>query len=98
MNLLDGINDTEDELYTFDSIIATEDKDNALEALNDLREYWLNHLPLSVKDGLKIVKVLEKELKDKENKLTIISEILVDISKGNYSDLKVAIEEIREVL
>lgn len=61
MNLLDGINDTEDELYTFDSIIATEDKDNALEALNDLREYWLNHLPLSVKDGLKIVKVLEKE-------------------------------------
>lgn len=63
MRLLDGINDKEDELYTFDSVIATEDKDNALEALNDLREYWLNHLPLSVKDGLKIVKVLEKEHK-----------------------------------
>ena len=41
---------------------------------------------------------IEKELKDKENKLSIISEILVDISKGNYSDLKVAIKEIREAL
>ena len=27
-----------------------------------LKEYWLNHLPLSVKDGLRIVKVLEKKL------------------------------------
>lgn len=41
---------------------------------------------------------IEKELKDKENKLSIISEILVDISKGNYADLNDAINEIREVL
>lgn len=41
---------------------------------------------------------IEKELRDQRKKLTIISEILVDISKGNYSDLKVAIKEIREVL
>ena len=42
--------------------------------------------------------IIEKELKDNENKLALICEILVDVSKGNYSDLKVAIEEIREVL
>ena len=42
--------------------------------------------------------IIERELKDNENKLAIISEILVDISKGNYSDLNIAIEEIREVL
>lgn len=44
------------------------------------------------------VNAIEKELRDQRKKLTIISEILVDISKGNYSDLKVAIKEIREVL
>ena len=36
MRLLDGINDTEDELYTFDSIIETEVKDTSLEALEKL--------------------------------------------------------------
>lgn len=41
---------------------------------------------------------IEKELRDQRKKLTIIGEILVDISKGNYSDLKDAIKEIREVL
>ena len=41
---------------------------------------------------------IEKELKEKENKLSIISEILVDISKGNYADLNDAINEIREAL
>lgn len=46
-----------------------------LEALKELREYWLNHLPLSVKDGLRIVKVLEKEVKT----LDIIKEKRVNI-------------------
>lgn len=43
--------------------IRTKDEDTALEALNKLREYWLNHLPLSVNAGLRIVEVLEKEHK-----------------------------------
>lgn len=46
----------------------------------------------------KQVDIIEKDLKEKEIKLSLISEILVDISKGNYSDLKDAIKEIREVL
>ena len=34
-----------------------------LKATEKLKEYWLNHLPLSVNQGLKIVSTLEKELK-----------------------------------
>lgn len=37
MRLLDGINDTEDELYTFDSIIETKTV-KGLEALYDAKE------------------------------------------------------------
>lgn len=37
MRLLDGINDTEDELYTFDSIMETEVKYNGLDALEDIK-------------------------------------------------------------
>ena len=46
-----------------------------LEALKELKEYWLNHLPLSAKNGLRIVKVLEKEVKT----LDIIKEKRVNI-------------------
>ena len=53
---------------------------------------------MTVEKAEKLRQTIEQELKDKENKLAIISEILVDISKGNYSDLNIAIEEIREVL
>lgn len=54
---------------------------------------------VSVKqDNKQDYNIIEKELRDNENKLAIICDILVDVSKGNYSDLKVAIEEIREVL
>ena len=70
-----------------------------LEALKELKQSCKTHMGTMVyilqEDKFEII---EKELKDKETKLSIISEILVDISKGNYSDLKVAIEEIREVL
>ena len=46
-----------------------------LKAIKKLKEYWLNHLPLSVRQGLKIVSTLEKELKA----LEIIKEKEVDI-------------------
>ena len=99
MNLLDGINDTEDELYTFDSIIETKGRYDALAALKDLKEACATHMGRMVyilqEDKFEAI---EKELKDNENKLSMICDVLVDVSKGNYSDLKVAIEEIREVL
>ena len=37
-------------------------------------------------------------LKANKKKLDVIGEILVDVSKGNYADLSVAIDEIRKVL
>ena len=43
-------------------------------------------------------KIIETALKTNKKKLDVIGEILVDISKGNYADLNVAIDEIREVL
>ena len=48
-----------------------------LKVLSELKEYWLNHLPLSVKDGLRIVKVLEKELIESEKKDLILLLLLI---------------------
>ena len=42
--------------------------------------------------------IIETTLKNQKRKLDLIGEILVDVSKGNYSDLDDAINEIREVL
>lgn len=65
--------------------------------LEALKEYRSQQQGVNVYAD-KYLDIIEKELKDQRKRLTIISEILVDISKGNYSDLKVAIKEIREVL
>ena len=69
---------------------------------DDLQHYTMvekdSALASQIRYDLEQFENIEKELKDQRKKLTIISEILVDISKGNYSDLKIAIEEIREVL
>ena len=69
---------------------------------DDLQHYTMvekdSALASQIKYDLEQFENIERELKDQRKKLTIISEILVDISKGNYSDLKVAIKEIREVL
>ncbi len=43
-------------------------------------------------------KIIETTLKTNKKKLDAIGEILVNISKGNYSDLYIATDEIREVL
>lgn len=56
---------------------------DSLEALKELKEYWLNHLPLSVKDGLRIVKVLEEEIKEKEEYIKALEIIFKYISIGN---------------
>ena len=37
-----------------------------LEELGRLKQYWNNEIPLSHRDGLKIVSNIEKELKDYE--------------------------------
>lgn len=42
--------------------------------------------------------IIETALITNKRKLDVISEILVDVSKGNYADLNDAINEIREVL
>lgn len=42
--------------------------------------------------------IIENTLKNQKRKLDLISEVLVDVSKGNYADLNDAINEIREVL
>lgn len=42
-------------------------------------------------------KIVETALTTNDRKLAMIDEILVDISKGNYADLNVAIDKIREV-
>ena len=34
--------------------------------LNKLREYWLNHVPLSVKDGLNITSRLDKVIDERD--------------------------------
>ena len=39
MRLLDGINDTEDELYTFDSIIESKTTSSSLEELKRIKNY-----------------------------------------------------------
>lgn len=68
-----------------------------LEALKYLKENKRKHWLDNDKSN-ECLNDIEKELKDQRKKLTIIGEILVDISKGNYSDLKVAIKKIREAL
>lgn len=42
--------------------------------------------------------IIEKALKKQKRKLDLIGEVLVDASKGNYTDLNDSINEIREVL
>lgn len=42
--------------------------------------------------------IVEDALKNQKRKLDLIGEVLVDVSKGNYTDLSDAIDEIREVL
>ena len=42
--------------------------------------------------------IIETALKNQKRKLNLIGEVLVDVSKGNYADLSVAIDEIRKVL
>ena len=69
---------------------------------DDLQHYTMvekdSVLASQIRYDLEQFETIEEELKDQRKRLTIISEILVDISKGNYSDLKLAIKEIREVL
>lgn len=77
MNLLDGINDTEDELYTFDSIIATEDKDNALEALKKIK--WKLENEGILGKEYELCDFIEKELKA----LNIIKDML-EIKTDSY--------------
>ena len=64
MGLLDGINDTENELYTFDSIIETETIKGS-DALKELKEACATHMGRMVyilqEDKFDII---EKELKD----------------------------------
>ena len=90
MRLLDGINDTEDELYTFDSVIETKGKYDALEALenigfeplcqNEDGSYW------RVRDENKEdFETIEKDLKDYKRLIEIISKyIKLD---GNYDEM-----------
>lgn len=70
-----------------------------LKRLKELKEACATHMGRMVyilqEDKFEAI---EKELRDQRKKLTIIGEILVDVSKGNYSDLKDAIKEIREAL
>ena len=49
-------------------------------------------------DYKKELDIIETSLKTNKKKLDVIGEILVDVSKGNYADLSVAIDEIRKVL
>ena len=59
MRLLDGINDTEDELYTFDSIMETKATSKGLEALKQYRNQQTG-VNVYADDYLDII---EKELK-----------------------------------
>jgi hypothetical protein len=65
-----------------------------LEELKELREYWLNHLPLSVKDGLRIVKVLGKELKDYEQLKKAFDSLSKDDEKAK-NELSKEIEKVK---
>ena len=58
-----------------------------LNFFNDIFELWEKYHINSV-----------MQLKEKLQSLDLISEILVDVSKGNYADVNMAIEEIREIL
>ena len=44
------------------------------------------------------VTIIETAIKNQKRKLDLIGEVLVDVSKGNYADLNIAIAEIIEVL
>lgn len=70
-----------------------------LEALKEAKRHI--HVLITTGDWDEIEKqldIVEIAIKADKKKLDIIGEILVDISKGNYADLNVAINEIREVL
>lgn len=41
---------------------------------------------------------IETAFKKQQRKLNLISEVLVDVSKGTYADLNDAINEIREII
>ena len=60
--------------------------------LEKLKEYWLNHLPLSVKDGLRIVKVLEKKL----TRLEELEKTFVALSKEDEKTKKLLSLEIEK--
>ena len=51
---------------------------------SELEYFWFNRV--------------ETALKNQKRKLDLISEVLVDVSKGNYADLNDTISKIREVL
>ncbi len=68
-----------------------------LEALEKIQKRIYGEIPETadiVDDDLYII---ETTIKNQKRKLDLIGEVLVDVSKGNYSDLSVAIDEIREV-
>ena len=69
MRLLDGINDTEDELYTFDSIMETKVKDTGLDALERIGKQKTKDTSFGIDIETNFnedYKTIEKELKDKE--------------------------------
>ena len=57
------------------------------------RRHWING-----DRSRECLDIIENALKSNERKLDLITEILVDVSKGNYADINDAICEIREVL
>ena len=73
-----------------------------LEALERIRKaHYFVDFELDAKvseDYKKELDIIETALKTNKKKLDVIGEILVDVSKGNYADLSVAIDEIRKVL
>ena len=69
-----------------------------LKALNDMLEYLLTYDEFNEKRHKHNAEIIETELKNKHYLECEIGEMLVDYSKGNYADVAVFINELREVL
>lgn len=64
--------------------------------VNKLREYWLNHIPLSVKDGLNIAARLDKVI-DERDQYKEILDIIKRFIKSDSNDLFDWCEQCDEV-
>lgn len=64
-----------------------------LKTLEKLRQYWNNNIPLSVRQGLKIVSTLEEELKDKDELTQALS--IATCENGDLLKYKKAFDIIK---